>query len=70
MAKGRDSKQPTSGNLLSTGDIAKLFGIASNSVNHIIARHKDFPAPVQGTTAGRLFPRGAVITWGKKNGRM
>jgi hypothetical protein len=63
-------KKPATTNLLSTGDIAKLFGIESNSVSHIIARHKDFPAPAKGVTAGRLYPRAAVIKWGKANGRM
>lgn len=64
--KGGDD--PNKG-LLSVGDIGKIAGVPANTVHHWIARHDDFPSPVDNPTAGRLYRRGSVMAWLKKTKR-
>jgi len=70
LAKGRLSpNKPTGGSNLSVGDIGKIAGVPSNTVSHWVARDKTFPAPVDTTTAAKLYPRGAVMKWLARTGR-
>lgn len=71
MAKGRlGDKKATTGSSLSVGDIGKIAGVPSNTVSHWVARDSTFPSPIASTTASKLYPRGAVMRWLKKTGRV
>ena len=55
--------------LLSVGDIGKIAGVPSNTVQHWKYRDPSFPDPVSSPTSGDLYRRGAVMSWLKKTGR-
>lgn len=59
-----------SGGLLSVGDIGKLAGVPSNTVQHWKYRDPSFPKPVSSPTSGDLYRKGAVLAWLRKTGRI
>lgn len=71
MARKKTTKsQAGSTGYVSVGDIGKIAGVESNTVSHWIARHSDFPKPVDNPTSGKLYSKSAVIKWLKKTGRL
>jgi len=56
--------------LLSVGDIGKIAGVPSNTVQHWKYRDTSFPKPVGSPTSGDLYRRSAVMAWLKKTGRV
>ena len=69
VTKRKDGKAAT-GNLISIGDAARLANTTSNTVSKWISRDIGFPAPVSGTTASRLYSKGAVMKWLRSTGRI
>lgn len=68
----KERKEPdraASGGLLSAGDIGKIAGVPSNTVQHWKYRDPSFPKPVDSPTSGDLYRRGAVMAWLRKTGR-
>ena len=56
--------------LLSVGDIGKIAGVPSNTVQHWKYRDPGFPKPVDSPTSGDLYRRGEVVAWLRRTGRM
>jgi len=68
--KERKEPQKSKTGLLSVGDIGKLAGVPSNTVQHWKYRDESFPEPVDSPTSGDLYRRGAVMAWLRKTGRL
>lgn len=49
-------------NLLTSGGVAKLFGVTKGAVHKWVRRYPDFPAS-QGIPAYPLYPRNEVMNW-------
>lgn len=62
------AKEKSAG-LLSVGDIGKIAGVPSNTVQHWKYRDSSFPKPVASPTSGDLYRRGEVMSWLRKTGR-
>lgn len=67
--KESESKEAPTGDLISVGDIGKIAGVPSNTVQHWKYRDPSFPKPENSPTAGNLYKRSKVIAWLKKTGR-
>jgi len=68
--KERGKGKTATGNLVSIGDVAKMANTSSNTVSKWIERDLGFPKPASGTTASRLYSKGAVVRWLRSTGRM
>ena len=67
--KPRKGAGTAPGELMSVGDVGKMAGVPSNTVSHWIARDIGFPAPVDTTTAAKMYKKSAVKAWLKRTGR-
>lgn len=56
--------------VVARGDIARLAGVAGNTVSKWVRRHADFPRPVQRTSGGALYDLAEVKNWLRRTGRL
>jgi hypothetical protein len=60
----------TNTGLLTAGDVGKLAGVPSNTVQKWSQRYPDFPKPKDKTTGGALYSKTAVMKWLRSTGRL
>lgn len=60
----------TNTGLVTAGDIGKLAGVPSNTVQKWSQRYSDFPSPKDKTTGGALYSKAAVLKWLRSTGRL
>lgn len=63
------STTPKDGDLLSTGDIAALAGVAPDTVKKWAQRHPPFRLLADKTSAGYVWRRRDAETWLRETGR-
>ena len=68
--KTQTRKKQTTQGLLSVGDIGRIAGVPSNTVQHWKYRDSSFPKPVDSPTSGNLYRRSEVMSWLKRTGRV